>query len=345
MGNNKSYGQSMKPLLIRDYLYENTRNDGIKGHEAHIEEIQNYLSKNYDIKASRKTIISDIKLLREAAKVPVKTDRIRNGYTITRRDLGKDDLRLIIDSIQSASFITARKADYLTDVIKGLTDIHTRRELDRKAMVAERINDLSESVSIQASKIYDAIATDSTIKFSYFHYTYNQEKRYSKNGAQYEVSPFATYWNNGRLYLFAYLSEKKEFRFFRADRMERISLPTGRAREGKEEYRKLNPRSADALQGKAIVFDMYRGPEAIVRLRCINKLYDVIRDRFPSTGMVFPDGPNHFQLSVKVQLSPPFYAWVATFGKQMQILGNLDALNGMKDFLRKASANYDLTEK
>ena len=61
--NNKSYGQGVKLLLIRNYPYEHTRMDNDKNHVAHIEDIQKHLLDNYDIKANRKTIISDIQRL------------------------------------------------------------------------------------------------------------------------------------------------------------------------------------------------------------------------------------------------------------------------------------------
>ena len=41
-----------------------------------------------------------------------------------------------------------------------------------------------------------------------------------------------------------------------------------------------------------------------------------------------------------VELSPPFYAWVATFGKSMKILSPEPAVEGMKKFLQKAAEMY-----
>ncbi len=342
--NNKTYGQSAKMLLIRDYLYENTRMDSDPAHVAHIEDIQKHLQEKYEIKANRKTIISDIKRLRDEAGVPVITDRRRNGYTITEPKFTEKELKQIIDSVQSSYFIPEAHAKALTKKISSLADRFTRKNLDRSAFVSNRVVSISENIMGQTDRIYEAITANSTIKFNYFHYTFNQEKRYSKNGNPYEVSPFAVYWNNSKAYLYAYLSDKREFRFFRLDRMERISLPTGTPRDGGKEFKDIIKSGAQGLQGDGVVFDMYKGPTSIVRLICINKLADAIKDKFPATGMVIPLDKDHFQVSVKVQLSPPFYAWVATFGKQMRIDSDKTAVDGMKEFLKKSLSNYESAE-
>lgn len=343
--NNKSYGQGAKLLLIRDYLYEHTRMDNDKNHVAHIEDIQKHLLDNYDIKANRKTIISDIQRLRKEAKIPVITDRRRNGYVIDKPTFTAKELKQIVDSVQSSYFLPESHAKTFTKKIKGLTDAFTRKELDRTAIVANRVTSISENTMGQTDRLYEAIAANSTVKFNYFHYTINQEKRYSKNGEPYEVSPFAIYWNNSKAYLYAYLPEKQEFRFFRLDRMERISLPTGKPREGGKEFKDIIKSGAQGLQGDGVVFDMYKGPTSIVRLVCVNRLADAIKDRFPSTGMVIPLDKDHFQVSVKVQLSPPFYAWIATFGKQMRITSDKAAVEGMKEFLKKSLSNYESAEE
>ena len=48
----------------------------------------------------------------------------------------------------------------------------------------------------------------------------------------------------------------------------------------------------------------------------------------------------HFTVNVPVELSPPFYAWVATFGRSIKILSPEPAVKGMKDFLQKSFEMY-----
>lgn len=56
---------------------------------------------------------------------------------------------------------------------------------------------------------------------------------------------------------------------------------------------------------------------------------------------LLPVDDKHFTIAVPVEVSPPFYAWVATFGRRMKILGPEAVVEGMKDFIRKVSSMYE----
>ena len=85
---------------------------------------------------------------------------------------------------------------------------------------------------------------------------------------------------------------------------------------------------------------MYHGKAYNVRIRVHNRLADAVIDQFGKDTMMVPYDDSHFTINVPVELSPPFYAWVATFGKSMTILGPEPAVEGMKKFLQKASEMY-----
>lgn len=153
----------------------------------------------------------------------------------------------------------------------------------------------------------------------------------------YVVSPFALYWNNGNYYLYAYVSEKDRFQFFRIDRMESIKLDSTK-REGHELF------SAATLQSKrkAKVFDMYStGNEVNVTLRGINQVADQIIDAFGNKIMLMPDKKDgYFTVNVLVDVSPTFFAWLATFGKQLKIIAPEDTKKEFAAFLHKALDQY-----
>ena len=85
---------------------------------------------------------------------------------------------------------------------------------------------------------------------------------------------------------------------------------------------------------------MYSGDECMVRLRVQNRLADAVIDKFGKETIMTPADENHFTVLLPVEISPPFFAWVATFGKGMQILSPAPAVDGMKDFLKKALEMY-----
>lgn len=151
-----------------------------------------------------------------------------------------------------------------------------------------------------------------------------------------EGDPYALQWNDGNYYLYAYVSEKKDFRTFRVDRMEKIAVLPEK-REGKEAFDKV-----DLNEYQSAVFNMFVKPEKeyTVKLRCINSLADVIIDRFGKDVMLIPDGNDHFTVSVRIQATDPFFGWVCSFGRRMKILHPPAVVQEMDEFLKKITEMY-----
>ena len=230
MPKGRNANQYVKLLIIRDYLLSHTN----ENHYVTSKDIQTHLAE-HGINADRKTVFADIDRLEYDYGMDIVRGG-RKGYRVASPQFEPNELRLLIDSVQSAKFITEEEATTITGKIKGLTDVYTRPTLERKAFVSERVQNMKESIVSHTDVIHEAINLDSKISFKYAHYKPSlskNTKRYSRGGDPFIVSPFALYWNNGNYYLYAYLSDKKQMRFFRIDRMESIKLASEK-REGHE---------------------------------------------------------------------------------------------------------------
>ena len=329
----RSSGQGVKLLYIRDYLYHHAT----KEHPQNANRIQAFLAQ-HDIEASVKTIYNDIVRLRDDFAVPVVYDASRWGYYITKPEFEPHELRLMVDSIQASKFITQREATTISQKITKLADVYTRPKLtDRHAVVAQRVRSKNEDVVREAGRIHQAIAENRKIGFRYFHYTPDRvnPKQYSKNGEKYVVSPYALLWDNGNYYLYAYITEKDEFRTFRVDRMEAITKPLPDKRDGEKAFK------AETLTSHEYkVFQQYHGEKVKVRIRFINRLADAVIDQFGKETVMVPIDKDHFYALLPVELSPPFCAWVATFGRGAKILAPEAAITEMRKFIEKVSDMY-----
>ena len=289
------------------------------------DEFYNHLSdagkKAYQVYCDQQAHVEDVK----------DCDTFIRGFRLGARMI----LDVVVDGIQSSKFIPQKQARVITQKITDLADNYTKASLNRQAFVAGRVRSLNESVVKDADRIHEAIATDRKIAFRYFHYTPNKDnpQTYSKSGERIIVSPYALMWNDGNYYLYAY--DGKKFRTYRVDRMEGISRPLLEKRDGGDEYDKKN-----LTDQRAKVFSMYHGEAYNVRIRVHNRLADAVIDQFGKDTMMVPYDDSHFTINVPVELSPPFYARVATFGKSMKILSPEPAVEGMKKFLQKAAEMY-----
>ena len=330
------YTPAERQFLLYEYFQKHTS----KGHPVSRQEIMDYLS-TFEIHISPNTLYSDLDVLKGTMKLDIQFDpHVHNkgagGYWLKNPKFKPHELRLMVDGIQSSKFIPQAQARVITQKITDLADNYTKASLNRQTYVAGRVSSMNESVVKDADRIHEAIATDRKIAFRYFHYTPNKDdsKTYSKSGERIIVSPYALMWNDGNYYLYAY--DGKKFRTYRVDRMENISVPLLDKREGGDEYDKKN-----LTTQKAKVFGMYRGTEYNVRIRVHNRLAGVVIDQFGKDIMMIPVDGEHFTITPAIEISPPFFAWVATFGRSMKILGPDAVVEEMKKFIGKVAKMYE----
>lgn len=283
----------------------------------------------------KKTLYADFAVLDDVFGLHLEYDQHTKGWILKNPPFEPRELRMLVDGVQSAKFITKEEARKITDKIKRLAGKDTVATLNRQTYVADRVRNQNENVVSEADRIHQAIAEDSQVSFRYFHYTPDRAnpKNYSYDGTRVTVSPYALLWNNGNYYLYAY--DGKKFRYYRVDRMERISQPLLQKREGKDLFKEK-----DITHQKAKVFDMFGGKEYDVQIRFKNRLADAVIDQFGKDVMMMPVDEDHFTITVPIEVSPTFFAWISTFGRRVKILGPAPVVEKMRDFIQASADMY-----
>ena len=330
MPNYGNYYIGIRLLLLKEYLQANAGKDRIVKRR----ELEEYLTEQgYPVE--KKTLYADFAVLDDVFGLHLEYDPHKKGYRLLNPPFEPYELRLLVDGIQSSKFITKEKAREITEKIKTLAGKETKATLNRQTYVADRVRSMNDSVVMDADRIHQAIAEDCQIAFRYFHYSPDKSnpKSYSKDGKQIIVSPYALLWNNGNYYLYAY--DGRIFRYYRVDRMERISSPLPQKREGKEAYKEKNITSQ-----KAKVFDMYGGKEYNVHIRFRKELADAVIDQFGKEVIMRPLDEDHFTILVPIEVSPTFFAWITTFGRRVKILGPEPVLEKMRNFIQASADMY-----
>lgn len=76
---------------------------------------------------------------------------------------------------------------------------------------------------------------------------------------------------------------------------------------------------------------MYSDDLHTVKLLCENSTMRNVVDQFGESVETETVDDSHFQAAVEVAPSPPFFAWVFTFGGKIRIIGPADVLADMKE--------------
>lgn len=307
----KNDNQKLRILYTKQLLEEQTDSE----HGLSVSDINEALER-LGVSADRKTVYDDLMRLEEYGMDIVRTGGGRStDYRLVSRDFEVAELKLLADAVQSARFLSNSKSAALIKKLSSLTSVHEAKSLRREIYMSDRLSTENEQVYYAVDAIHDAMEEDVKISFLYFDYGINKEKVYRHGGATYTVSPWGLIFSDGNYYMVAYDSEYGGMKHYRIDKMERTQLLKAH-RDGREEGEELDI-SAYAKR----MFGMFSGEETLVTLRAENRLSGVMMDRFGRDVTYFKTDDAHFELNVKVSVSPQFLGWIMSFGKALTIVG------------------------
>lgn len=309
-------------LLTLKYLWEKTDEE----HPVTLKEIGEYLQHN-GIETTRKTLQADINLLTGFGIDIICNHSTQNQYHIGERVFEVPEIKLLVDAVQSARFITAKKSKTLIKKLSLFVGEPQADILKRHLYVDNRLKAGNESIYFTVDLIHQAIRLKKRVTFQYYYYTPDKKKDLKHNGKIYVFSPFALIWNDDSYYVIGYSDSHQKIVKFRIDRIYGMKIS--------EKFAARKPEGFKVSDYFSQVFSMYEGTESEITLLCENELMTYVIDRFGESVPVTPADEDHFSATVKVSLSQTFYGWVFSFGGRMKIQSPQEAVDGFQNLLQK----------
>lgn len=322
------------PKLKLLYLLKILSEKSSENHPLSMADIRGYLE-GYGIEAERKSLYSDMALLEEYGIEIIREQRSRNCfYYIADRKFEMAELKLLVDSVQAARFVTRKKSDGLIKKIMSLAPEDEAKQLSRQVFVTGKVKSDNETILYNVDCIHRAIAENSQVRFQYFNWTVGKKKELRHGGEFYEVSPWILSWDNENYYLVAYDGKAGDIRHYRVDKMLNLEL-SQQERLGGELFANINMASyTDRM------FGMFVGEEKNVRLLCLNRFAGIMIDRFGRDIIMIPADEEHFTVNVNVAVSSQFISWVFSLGDGVKIIGPDDVLGKVKEEVRRLRNAY-----
>jgi len=322
-------GQKEKLIRILEILMRHTDEE----HGISISELISMLSE-YGISAERKSVYDDFLVLSGLGFTVERLPTRPASYYLADRIFELAELKMLVDAVESSKFITAHKSREIISKLEIFAGQHRSRELARQVYVEDRVKTMTNSAIYNIDSIHSAINSNKSISFKYFEYTAEKKKVYRHGGELYEASPIALIWNDENYYLVAYDEQAERIKNFRVDKMTDIKISDSpRAEQVLSE--RFNPANYTRK-----IFGMYGGREELVTLECRESLAGVIIDRF-GTEPTFTRTDFGFKVSLRVMLSPNFFAWVLGFGKDMRILSPSAVVDEIKKRIAEVAKLYE----
>ena len=153
----KGNNQKLKIIYLMKILLEETD----ETHSITMAEIITALGA-YGISAERKSLYNDIENLRVFGMDIIGEQQGRTYYYhVGNRKFELAELKLLVDSVQSAKFITENKSNELIKKIEGFASKYEASQLQRQVFVAERVKTMNESIYYNVDMIHLAIGANS----------------------------------------------------------------------------------------------------------------------------------------------------------------------------------------
>lgn len=324
--------QKFKFTYLMKIMLEKTDDE----HSLTMPQIMEELEK-YDVTDERKSIYTDFQDMTEKFGVEIIKEQIgrETYYHVGAREFELAEVKLLIDAIQSSKFITQTKSRELITKIKSFVSEHQAKQLQRQVYINDRVKTMNESVYYNVDDIHTAINQNKKIRFKYFKWDINTKLVPRHNGDWFIVSPWALTWDDENYYMVAFDDLDSKIKHYRVDKMMHISIEEEK-RSGRDVFRNF-----DMAEYSKATFGMYQGQKAKVKIQFANYMCGVFIDRFGKDISFRPIDDEHSEFHVDVNVSPQFFGWIFSLGKDVKVTGPSEVVERMKVLAREFLENMN----
>ena len=316
----------LRPIYLINILKERTDED----HYLTTSQLCAILKSEYGIDTHRTTIKSDIEMLQQAGFGIQAVRSTQNQYNFIEREFDIAELKLLIDAVQSAKFMTKAKSDQLVTKLTALAGVNKARELKRNLVVDGRNKLENEHILMIVDAINDAINQRRKIRFQKVEYNVKKERVLHHGGETYSFSPYSLVWDGDFYYVVGFSDKYQSIGSHRVDRI--YQRP-----EILDEAVIPAPLGFDVNKYINTTFRMYNAPRKEVELVCDNGVMDAIIDRFGPDVETYACDQQNFRVIAEVAVGTVFFNWIFGFNGKVKIKAPEDVKEQYKDQVFKAA--------
>lgn len=266
------------------------------------------------ISCERRTLAKDMAILNEQGyEVMFRWIGKEKGYYVEDRSFSVPELKILIDAVQAASFITDKKTSELIDKIAELGGSHRADILKSNMVCFNTRKHSNETIFYSIGYLEDALLQQKKVIFRYFDLNEHGDKVYRRDGHHYVVEPVGLVFNEDNYYLMVYSSRHDNTANYRVDRMDAVEIIDEQITDKALQLRE----TVDCFTEQA--FKMYGGQPMDITIQFDSKLIGAVYDKFGEDTKMIRLNDTTCVATIKVQISPTFWGWIFQFGKQMQI--------------------------
>lgn len=261
-----------------------------------------------------KGLRSDLTILENSTSHPISWKQKKNGlpkyYYYDARLFEIHELRLLMDAIVAAKFISEADANQLLMKIRSLTSDKLAYRLQNKLHKPSENDGAIVDSAKQVHTIHESIYAKKQIQFQYGDYTVERQFKLRYDGAWYEIHPYALVWERDRYYLIGYSLKDQEVRHYRVDRMRHV--------ESSDIDFLVDPEFDLSKKLKHLVH-MYDGEEISLEADFHPDLINTVIDYFGLDANIERLSTGDFKLKIIVANSDGLFGWLLRWGSRVKV--------------------------
>lgn len=314
----------IKTLLVFKYL--NDYSD--ESHPLSTTDLIEMLEKDV-ITCERKSIYADVKTLNQLGFNIMTTLSPKRGYFMATRQFELPQVRLLVDAVSSAAFITPKKTSDLISKLEGLVSKNQAADLISQVYIDSNTKCNNEEIYYVIDKLHDAIINKYKVSFQYRRRNIDKKNKKSYVNKEFKVSPYALIWKDDHYYLVCNNEKYDNLMNLRLDRIRKINpidepvRPISQVSDYENEF--------DVADYTSKMFNMFSGYNASVTLICDLNLREEIMDRFGAKIPLTAVDADHFQTTIDAAVSEGLVTWIMNFGNKIKVEGPQELVDMIKN--------------
>ena len=263
--------------------------------EEHIltaNQLMSRLAEQYDLHVERRTLYSNIEILRQAGYEISDYYDNGKGYYLLSRQFDKSEILLLCNAIHASHFIAEKQSNDLIQKLLATLSREQRREFKDAVYMPNRLKTENNSLFYTIGIISEAIRDGRSVRFTYLHYN-AQKKLVPRREEPYTVEPRYIVYNDSRPYLICTNPKYTDFVHYRLDKIKDPEILN-------EPVRKLTKvRETEAYRYAENKLFMFAGDTDWVTFRCAERIMDQMIDIFGPQLRTSPAENGYFTCRVK----------------------------------------------
>lgn len=300
--------------------------------------------KKEGLKAERKSIGNYIRILSDEMGYDIiRCDNKNLGWYMVGQTFEDYELKIMVDAINSAKFITAKDTREIRKKILGLATQEGNRVIKAGMVMDETLKMTDPQFMIKFDTVMRAIADHKQIQFQYQDYGKGNQKLLKKNGKVYQITPYYLGVWNYEYFVVANTKGHDNVSFYRVEMMKNVetteepSVPMTKVKELKDIGK--NGRSFGDFIKETV--HLRGGTVKSIRISGINHLRRAVMKKFGNKLSFRDEGEDRFSVRVNAVVSEGFYQWIAQFGSNMKIEGPKECVTQYKEYLKDTLKLYE----